>query len=137
VTRVVVDTNVYISALVFGGLPQQVLELISSHGLLLYISPSIMEEVSGILAAKFDWTKEELDLFLPPLWDRCIIIKPTIRLKVCPDPDDNHVLECAAAAEAEFLVTGNAKHFPKAYKATKVISPRQFLDILRPEAEKL
>jgi putative PIN family toxin of toxin-antitoxin system len=133
VTRVVVDTNVYISALVFGGVPQGVLELISSQGLPLYISPSIMEEVSGILAAKFGWTNAELDLFLPPLWDRCIIIKPTIRLKVCADPDDNHVLECAVAAEAEFLVTGNAKHFPKDYKDTKVVSPRQLLDILLPE----
>jgi len=133
VTRVVVDTNVYISALVFGGVPQRVLELISSHGLPLYISPSIMEEVSGILSAKFGWTKEDLELFLPPSWDRCIIIKPTLRLKVCADPDDNHVLECAVAAEAEFLVTGNAKHFPKAYKATKVISPRQLLEMLLPE----
>jgi len=136
VTRVVVDTNVYISALVFGGVPQRVLELISSHGFPLYISPSIMEEVSGILAAKFDWTKEELELFLPPLWDRCITIKPTIRLKVCADPDDNHVLECAAAAEAEFLITGNAKHFPKVYKATKVVSPRQLLDAFASGAEK-
>ena len=110
-TRVVVDTNVYISALVFGGVPQRVLELISSHGLPLYVSPSIMEEVSGILAAKFGWTKEELELFLPPLWGRCIIIKPTLRLKVCADPDDNQILECAVAAEAEFLITGNAKHF--------------------------
>lgn len=104
--RVVVNTNVYISALVFGGVPQRVLELISSHSLPLYVSPSIMEEVSGTLAAKFGWTKEELELFLPPLWDRCIIITPTLRIKVCADPDDNHVLECAVAAEAEFLVTG-------------------------------
>ena len=135
-TRVVVDANVYISALVFGGVPQQVLELISSRGLPLYISPSIMDEVSGTLAAKFNWTQGGLELFLPPLWDRCVIIKPTLRLKVCPDPDDNHVLECVVAAEAEFLITGNAKHFPKAYKATKVISPRQLLDILVPGAEK-
>jgi putative PIN family toxin of toxin-antitoxin system len=136
VTGVVVDTNVYISALAFGGVPQRALELISSNGLPLYISPSIMDEVSGTLAAKFDWTKAELELFLPPLWDRCIIIKPTLRLEICSDPDDNHVLECAVAAEAEFLITGNAKHFPKAYKATKVINPRQLLDILAPGAEK-
>jgi putative PIN family toxin of toxin-antitoxin system len=135
VTRVVVDTNVYISALVFGGVPQRVLELISSQDLPLYISPSIIEEVSGILVAKFGWTKEELELFLPPLWDRCVIIKPTVRLKVCADPDDNHVLECAVAAEAEFLVTGNPKHFPKVYEATKVVNPRHLLEILRTGAE--
>ena len=134
-TRVVLDSNVYISALVFGGVPQQVLDLIYSQGLPLYISPSIMDEVSGTLAAKFDWTKQELEMFLPPLWQRCIVIKPTIRIEVCADPADNHVLECAQAARADFLVTGNAKHFPKSYKTIKVISPRQFLELLLPEAE--
>lgn len=132
--RVVADSNVYISALVFGGVPQQALDLIFSQGLPLYISPSIMDEVASILSAKFNWSRQELENFLPPLWKRCIVIKPTIRLKVCPDPDDNHVLECAAAAQADFLITGNAKHFPKTYKSTKVISPRQFLDMFLSEA---
>ena len=132
--KVVVDANVYISALVFGGVPQQMLDLIQSQGLPLYISPSIMDEVTGTLLEKFNLTRQEVTTFLPPLWERCIIIKPTISLKVCSDPDDNHVLECAQAALADFLVTGNAKHFPKSYKTTKVISPRQLLEMLLTEA---
>ena len=128
------DSNVYISALVFGGVPQQVLDLMSAQGLPLYISPSIMDEVAGTLSQKFNWTPQDITTFLPPLWERCFILRPTIRLKVCPDPDDNHVLECAADAQVDFLVTGNAKHFPKSYKATKVISPRQFLELFLPEA---
>jgi putative PIN family toxin of toxin-antitoxin system len=72
-----------------------------------------MEEVSAVLGAKFNWTKGDLDLFLPPLWNRCRTIEPAAQLEVCADPDDNHVLECAVAAEAEFLITGNARHFPK------------------------
>jgi putative PIN family toxin of toxin-antitoxin system len=135
-TRVVVDANVYISALVFGGVPQRVLDVIHGQGWLLYISPSIMDEVGGTLSKKFDWTQAELGLFLPSLWDRCIIIKPTTRLNLCADPDDNHVLECAAAAEAEFLITGNGKHFPKSHGTTRVISPRQMLDILFPHPGK-
>ncbi len=134
-TRVAVDSNVYISALVFGGVPQQVLDLISSQDMPLYISRSIMDEVTGTLLEKFNWTQQEVKMFLPQLWERCVIIKPTVRLKVCSDPDDNHVLDCAVAAQADFLVTGNAKHFPKSYKTIKVISPRQFLELLLPEAE--
>jgi putative PIN family toxin of toxin-antitoxin system len=133
-TRVVADTNVYISALVFGGVPQRVLDLVFSRGLLLYVSPSIMDEVTGTLIAKFDWTRKDVEMFLPPLWGRCIIIKPTIRLKVSPDPDDNHILECAAAAEAAFLITGNAKHFPKSHGITRIVSPRQMLDTLLPQS---
>ena len=136
-TRIVVDANVYISALVFGGVPQHVLDLISSRSLPLYVSQSIIDEVAGTLAVKFHWTRQELDMFLPPLWGRCIMISPTIRLKVSSDPDDNHVLECAEAAEADFLVTGNIKHFPLSYKTTKVISPRQLLELLMPEAGQL
>lgn len=135
--RVVVDSNVYISALVFGGVPQQVLDLIYGHNLPLYISQPIMDEVAGTLSEKFNWSRQEIELLLPPLWERCLLIKPTIRLKVCSDPDDNHVLECAAVAQANFLITGNTKHFPKSYKTTKVINPRQLLELLLPGKEKL
>lgn len=133
-TRIVVDSNVYISALVFDGVPQRILGLIHSQGHSLYISPSIMDEVAGTLSEKFNWTRKDSAMFLPPLWERCIMIRPTIRLKICPDPDDNHVLECAQAAQADFLITGNAKHFPKSHRTTKIISPRQFLELFLPEA---
>ena len=131
-TRVAIDTNVFISALVFGGIPQQVLDLISSQDIPLFTSRSIIDEVIGILIKKFKWSQAEIEAFLPPMWLRCIIIGPTVQLNVCPDPDDNHVLECAAAAKAYFLITGNAKQFPKTYKTTRVVSPRQFLDRFQP-----
>jgi uncharacterized protein len=131
VTKVVLDSNVYISALIFGGVPEKVLDLISSQGLILCISHFIIDEVTGILIEKFDWTRKDVETFLPPLWERCVMVHPGIRLRVCPDPDDNYVLECAVTAEADFLVTGNAKHFPKSYKTTNVVSPRQLLEILR------
>lgn len=132
-TRLVLDTNVYISALVFGGVPQQVLDFISGQGLSLYVSPSIADEVEGILLRKFDWTPRDIETFLPTLWERCIVIRPTIRLKVCSDPDDDHVLECAQAARADFLITGNAKHFPRSYGAIQIVTPRQFFVMVQPE----
>jgi putative PIN family toxin of toxin-antitoxin system len=130
VIRVVVDANVFISALVFGGVPQQVFDLIQFEGHSLYVSQSIMDEVTGTLLRKFSWTLQEIKAFLPPLWQRCSRIKPTVRVQVCSDPDDNHVLECAEEAMADFLITGNAKHFPKFYKKTQIVSPRQFLERL-------
>jgi len=132
VTKVVLDANVYISALVFGGSPQKLLDLMLSQNVSLYISQSIMDEVEGVLRKKFGWTRAETTRFLPPLWERCTIIKPALSLAISPDPDDNHVLECAQAARADFLITGNTKHFPKTHKATKIISVRQLLDSLLP-----
>ena len=58
----------------------------------LYILQSIIDEVSGTLSEKFRWSRQEIETFL------------TMGLKACLDPDDNHVLECAQSALADFLV---------------------------------
>jgi uncharacterized protein len=130
VNGVVLDTNIYISALVFGGIPRQVLNQIHSGAGVLYVSPFIIDELTGTLSEKFGWSRRELAAFLPPLWARCVVIKPEIRLKVCKDPDDDYVLECAVSAGARFLVTGNTKHFPREYGSTRVLTPREFLHLL-------
>ena len=51
----------------------------------------------------------------------CLVV-PARRLEVALDPDDNRFLECADAARADYLVTGNQRHFPKFWKKTKVIT---------------
>jgi predicted nucleic acid-binding protein len=51
---------------------------------------------------------------------------------VSSDPDDNIFLECADAARADFLITGNRKHFPAFWKNTKIITPREFVNLVAP-----
>ena len=132
-TRIVVDSNVYISALVFGGVPQAVFDVIESQATLeLCISRPIMEEVAEVLARKFDWTQAELEGFLPPLWRRCIAVTPTAAVRVCDDPDDNRILECAQAAGASFIVTGDDDLLRlKRLGQTKIVTPRGFVDAHR------
>lgn len=60
------------------------------------------------------------------------IVAPSHRLEVTGDPDDNIFLECADAARADYLITGNQKHFPKFWKQTKVITPREFVSLAAP-----
>ena len=57
-------------------------------------------------------------------------VKPSRLPQLTKDPDDNKFLECADAARADYLVTANARHFPQFWKKTKVISPREFIDIV-------
>jgi predicted nucleic acid-binding protein len=57
-------------------------------------------------------------------------VKPTETIKACSDPDDDIFLECAYAALADYLVTGNLKHFPPSWASTLVVTPRSFLDLL-------
>jgi predicted nucleic acid-binding protein len=49
------------------------------------------------------------------------------KIRSAPDPDDDCFLECALAAEAEYIVTGNVRHFPKDYEAIAIVTPRQLL----------
>ena len=48
----------------------------------------------------------------------------------CSDPDDDVFLECAQTALADYIVTGNLKHFPAVWKGTEVVTPRRMLDII-------
>jgi len=57
---------------------------------------------------------------------------PSVNLPVCPDPDDDVFLECAEAAHADYLITGNLKHFPQYWRNTKVINFRELLNIIGP-----
>lgn len=59
-------------------------------------------------------------------------VEPKYRLAITPDPDDNIFIECADAARADYLITGNVRHFPDFWKSTKVITPREFLTIVAP-----
>ena len=61
---------------------------------------------------------------------RCV--RPARTLQVTSDPDDNKFLECADAARADYLVTGNQRHFPAYWKRTKVISSRDFIMLVTP-----
>jgi len=60
------------------------------------------------------------------------IVTPSRRLEVCTDPDDNVFLECADAARADYLITGNQRHFPRFWKKTKVITTREFISLAAP-----
>jgi len=56
------------------------------------------------------------------------VVSPTVGILAASDPDDNHFLECAEAAQAHYLVTGNVRHFPEVWKETRIVTPREFID---------
>ena len=60
------------------------------------------------------------------------VVVPSRRLEVCSDPDDNVFLECADKAGADYLITGNSRHFPKFWKKTKIITAREFVSLAAP-----
>ena len=63
------------------------------------------------------------------------MVVPSKKVEATSDPDDNMFLECALEARADFVVTGNLRHFPSKFQDIRVVSPRQFLSVLATQVE--
>lgn len=128
--RVVLDTNVVVSAtLSRGGMAAATLDLAVARKAWLYVSHAVLSEYEDVLRRpKFLRVPREIINNTLTLVRRiAIIVTPTERVSVSPDVDDNRFLECAEAAEADYLVTGNKRHFPTHWKKTRVVSAPEFV----------
>ena len=126
--RVVLDTNVVVSAFLRpDGLQNQVLRLALVGNLQLCFSEAVLEEYALV---RFKLRPEEVRAALTKIREAGTMVHPTKTLAVSRDEPDNRFLECAEAAEADYLVTGNTRHFPKSHKATFVVNARQLLALL-------
>ena len=128
--RIVLDTNVIVSALVFDGVPRSVLERAGAGQCELFYSAAIQGEVRRVLAEKFGWAPAMLQEVLPVLWSMGQLVVPRTVVDAVPDdPDDNRILECALAAQASFIVSGD-RHLLALhdYKSISIVSPRQFIE---------
>jgi uncharacterized protein len=132
--RLVVDTNVVVSAaLKPDGMQRTVLLLALTKPTRLYVTEVILAEYEEVLARpELGIRKGIRQQLLQLIRSRAHRATRTRSLQVTPDPDDNIFLECADAARADYLVTGNTRHFPKFWKKTKVITSREFISIVAP-----
>ena len=132
--RIVIDTNVLVSAaLKPESLQRTTLVLALTKPARLYVSIPILAEYSEVLARRELKIRRGLRLqLLELIGSRSQMARPSVRLDVTSDPDDNIFLECADTAKADYLVTGNQKHFPRFWKRTAVITSREFIDLAAP-----
>jgi putative PIN family toxin of toxin-antitoxin system len=108
VKRVVADTNILVSALQFGGKPKQLLDLAADGQIDLVTSEAILAEAVRVLRDKFNRTPDWLAEADQQLRVIARLVAPTERLQVIEaDPTDDRILECAVAANAEVLVSGD------------------------------
>jgi putative PIN family toxin of toxin-antitoxin system len=133
--RVVLDTNVVVSAhLKAGGLEDQTLRLVFQRVVTACASESIFEEYFRVLGSpRLGLNPAKVRTSLDHLRKQAVFVNPIATLNVCSHEPDNRFLECAEAAKADVLVTGNKKHFPAAWKTTKVMNARQFLELIADE----
>jgi uncharacterized protein len=131
--RIVLDTNVIVSALVFGGIPRAVLELAQGGQCEFFYSEPIQAEVRRVLSEKFEWPEAMLQQALPVLWGMGKLVVPRTTIKAVPDdPDDNRILECALEAQAHVVVSGDHHLLAMMkYKSVSIVTPRQFIELFR------
>jgi len=128
--RIVLDTNVLISAVLFGGPPRQVLELVISGTVDCSLSIPILDEIRQVLyRPKFGFSPEQSFQLLDELHAVCGVINPTVRLNVVTsDPDDNMVLECALESGASFVVSGDRHLLDLVeFHGIQIVTPADYL----------
>jgi uncharacterized protein len=133
VRRIVADTNIYISALIFCVLPDDVLAVARRKRAELFVCEPIFEEIQRVLDKKFHWSSErirealfEIQKFATPvdLQERVTVVEK--------DDADNRIIECALAAHAEIIVTGDLHLLELAtFRDIRILTARAFLDEIR------
>ena len=127
--KVVFDTNILVSALVFpGGRGEAALRRIIEEQDQLVISKPILDELLGILARKFSRDAEELAHVAVFLSGLAVSVRPRRKLQVVKDEPDNRILECALTGHAEAIVTGDHVLLSlREYRGVRIISLREYL----------
>ena len=132
--RLVIDTNVLVSAALKPESLQRTTFLLAiTKPARLYVSAPILEEYANVLSrSELGIRKGLRQQLLQLVKNHGHIVAPSRRLEATSDPDDNVFVECADAARADYLITGNQKHFPAFWKNTKIITSREFISLAAP-----
>ncbi|MDI6731088.1 MAG: putative toxin-antitoxin system toxin component, PIN family [Candidatus Margulisbacteria bacterium] len=132
--KIVLDSNVIISALLWSGLPHQILQLAENHNILIFSSMEILDEVFKVLKRpKLQKRINELhtspDELIESLLGVVEIVHSRNKLYVIiNDPDDNKIIECAVASEADHIITGDPHLLKlKRYGNIVIVNPRKYL----------
>jgi uncharacterized protein len=130
--RIVIDTNIYISAIFWGGKPREVVDLGRNGQISIFRSSEIEEEIFRKLKTKFKLSDDESAQILLDLSTFTTLINVDCKIEIIDDdPDDNKFIECAASSRSSYIVSGD-KHLLnlRKYKEIKILKAAEFLSII-------
>jgi putative PIN family toxin of toxin-antitoxin system len=132
--KVVIDTNIYISAVLFGGNSEKVIKLAREGKIELLVSENILAEIAGVFKQKFNWSDWQISELIKDIRAITTLVTPALSLSVIKEDDpDNRFLECAVEGKAQYIISGDKHHLQplKAYQGIKILSPAQFLELIK------
>jgi putative PIN family toxin of toxin-antitoxin system len=130
---VVLDSNVVLSAFLYGGRPKQIFQMVLSGSIQLASSEALLNEIRGVLQRpKFGLNTQFIQTILSEYSGVAKWKEPTEHFSIVQDdPNDNQFIDCAVAAKADYLITGD-RHLLKlaAFRMVKIISVDSFLEVI-------
>jgi uncharacterized protein len=132
--KIVLDTNVLVSAIVFGGNPRVVMESVLEGVAQLILSREMLDELEGVLSRKkFGMSSQIVSAISHEVETLCVVVTPVRRISVMEsDPYDNMVLECAVEGKVDYIVSGDAHLLDLGeFEGIKIVNPTRFLEILK------
>lgn len=126
--RILLDTNVIISALFFGGKPRAILESIIKKEHIGVTSPVLLSELADVLRKKFGYAKDAVSAVDERLRRQYEVVLPSSSVDILADSPDNRVLEAAAEGACDVIITGDRALLAlKKYRKIEIVTPEQFL----------
>ena len=128
--KIVCDTNIFISSIIFGGNPERIIKSCKKGKIDLLVSAEILTEVSRVLKEKFGWLESDIKREVISIIKISEVIRPRVRIKkIAKDAQDNRILECASEGKADYIITGDKKHLLplKKFQGIPIYSPQEFL----------
>ena len=126
--KVLLDTNILISAIGFGGKPRQILTLVLDKKIKAVTSLILLAEFHEVINKKFHILAPQLQLMESKIKKIFLIVHPKVALDIVRDKDDNRVLEAAIQGECHYIITGDTDLLDlKVYQGIKIVTPEIFL----------
>ena len=128
--RIVIDTNVVASGIVFGGKPEWLLELAIKNDVEMCVSPQILAEYDEIIARlSAKYPNRTIAISLKDLTDNALLISPSQTITVCRDPDDNKFIECAMEGKCLYIVSGDNDLLDlRSYADVEIVTVAEFFE---------
>lgn len=135
--KAVLDTNVLVSALLKNGGREALIFNLAASGMFVpVVSGPLLDEYAAVLGRPgFGFETRRVQGALQDIRRHALHVGiPPATARTARDPDDDMVLACALARSADYVVTGNTRHFPREFHGSRIVPPRQFVVILAAEA---
>ena len=130
--RVVIDTNVAVSGLLFGGIPGEIIDYALKKNIIWCSSPDLKSEMDRVLMKpKFNLSEQDYLRLTIPVYDAIEWFHPTNKIDVIKRcPFDNRVLECAVESRSKYIITGDRRDLVSIgeFQGIKILQPKAFIE---------